>query len=311
MTLVRTVKNALLSLFLVGCLPTSALAQTHVVTLPIVADNSSHPILNEAYDSGLQSRLEAEIKSRPKWQQLVHQKRLSISLVDITDISNPLYAELNGENTVYAASLPKIGILLAAFQKIQTGEIEDTPDLRSDLTQMIRVSSNVSATKVVDALGGLDAVNEVLKDPRYDLYDQANGGGIWVGKRYAKTGPRIGDPIKGISHAASSYQVSRFYYLLATGRLVSPEASKAMLEILCAPGINHKFVASLRDVVDANEMFRKSGSWRDYHSDSVLVWDGEGRRYILVGLVQSSDGGEILKELVHVAEKLVRSSHDK
>jgi len=57
-------------------------------------------------------------------------------------------------------------------------------------------------------------------------------------------------------------------------------------------------------------MFRKSGSWRDYHSDSVLVWDGDGRRYILVGLIQSRDGGEILKKLVPVAEKLVRTSHD-
>ena len=176
---------------------------------------------------------------------------------------------------------------------------------------MIRVSSNVSATKVIDELGGLDAVNTVLKDPRYQLYDEENGGGLWVGKRFAKTGARIGDPMKDISHAASSYQVSRFYYLLATGRLVSPEASKDMLDILCQPGIDHKFVASLSRLVNPSQIFRKSGSWRNYHSDSVLVWDDDGRRYILVGLVVSPEGGKILRNLVPVAERVLRASHEK
>ena len=79
---------------------------------------------------------------------------------------------------------------------------------------MIRVSSNVAATKMIDAAGGLDAVNTVLKNPAYKLYDPAHGGGLWVGKRYAKKGRRIGDPLYGISHAASTMQVARFYYLL-------------------------------------------------------------------------------------------------
>jgi len=308
--IIRTVNLAVIALTLLVGSSVAVRGQTHSITLPVIAENSTYPDLKTVVDSDLQSRLEAEIKLHPKWQELVAQKKMSVSLVDISDIANPSYAGLNGENTLYAASLPKIGILLAAFQKIHDGEIEDTEELRSDLTKMVRVSSNVSATNVVDALGGLKVINDVLKNPAYGLYDETNGGGIWVGKRYAKRGPRIGDPLKGISHAANSYQVARFYYLLATGRLVSPESSKDMLQILCEPGINHKFVASLNGRVGGTEMFRKSGSWRDFHSDSVLVWDGEDRRYILVGLVQSPDGGEILTELVPVAEKIVRDSHE-
>ena len=271
MTFSRSVKIALMSVSFVGISVLPVLAQTHSADLPILSETSTYNVLEEKSDSKLQARLETEINQRPKWKQLVEEKKMSVSLVDISNITNPSYAALNGEHTLYAASLPKIGILLAAFQKIHDGDIVDTPRLRDDLTQMIRVSSNVSATKVIDELGGLDAVNTVLKDPRYQLYDEENGGGLWVGKRFAKTGARIGDPMKDISHAASSYQVSRFYYLLATGRLVSPEASKDMLDILCQPGIDHKFVASLSRLVNPSQIFRKSGSWRNYHSDSVLV----------------------------------------
>lgn len=308
--LTYSIKVAFISLSAAGYLSAPVWAQqAHSPSLPIITENAVNPDFSELRDSTLQSRLEAEINLRSDWKQLIAQKKMSVSLVDITDIENPSYAALNGETTLYAASLPKIGILLAAFQQFHDGDIDDTPELRADLTRMIRVSSNVSATKVVDALGGLDAVNKVLKDPRYSLYDAQNDGGIWVGKRYAKTGPRIGDPLKGISHAASSHQTSRFYYLLATGQLVSPEASKGMLEILCEPGINHKFVASLSGLVDETEMFRKSGSWRNYHADSVLVWD-DNRRYILVGLVQSPKGGKILKNLVPVAENVLGTSHE-
>ena len=53
------------------------------------------------------------------------------------------------------------------------------------------------------------------------------------------------DPLRGLIHGATVTQVCRFYYLMATGRLISPERSRQMLEYLNAPGIHHKFVHSL------------------------------------------------------------------
>ena len=274
-------------------------------SLPVINElNTYVPVYNRR-DPALQEKLTQEINARPEWKKLVKQKRMSVALVDLTDINVPKYAAINGENTVYAASLPKIAILLAAFQQIHDGTLEDTPELRADLKAMIQVSSNSAATRMIDAVGGLDAVNAVLVNPDYKLYDPAHGGGLWVGKRYAKTGRRVGDPMKGISHAGSAMQVARFYYLLSTGRLVSEQASRDMLEIMCDPGINHKFVATLKDTVEGDEMFRKSGSWRTYHADSALVWADDGRRYILVGLVQSPQGGTILKNLLPVAEDIL------
>ena len=299
-------KKFIFSVVFAFLMPVDATAQISQ-DLPVVSTETYKPVY-EQRDAELQKRLDAEIASHPKWKKLSKQGKMSIALVDISDPSAPLYSAVNGENTMYAASMPKIAILLAVFQHIHDGTLQDTPELRADLSAMIKVSSNAAATRMIMAVGGLDEVNAVLKDPRYALYDESRGGGLWVGKRYAKTGPRIGDPMKGISHAASTMQVARFYYLLATGRLVSPEASRDMLDIMNEPGINHKFVSSLNENVDGSDIFRKSGSWRSFHADSALVWDEDWRRYIIVCIVESSGGGSMLHNLIPVAENILRPS---
>ena len=133
-----------------------------------------------------------------------------------------------------------------------------------------------------------------------------NGGGLWVGKRYGKTGKRIPDPISGISHCASATQVCRFYYLLASGKIINAERSRQMLNDLSAPGVNHKFVKELESHVPLDRIYRKSGTWKTYHSDSVLVWGEEWRRYILVAIVESSRGEQILRDLVPIVENLLK-----
>jgi beta-lactamase class A len=54
-------------------------------------------------------------------------------------------------------------------------------------------------------------------------------------------------------------------------------------------------------------VFRKSGSWRQWHSDSVLVQGPVWRNYILVGLVESPDGENILRALLPAVETLLHS----
>lgn len=293
------------------CLGVVALAQSPSPSLPVVSESTQYSPIYDQRDKILQAKLAAEIAARPQWKQLVARKKMSVALVDISDPSKPLYAALNGEQTMYAASMPKIAILLAVFQQLHDGKLKDSEQLRSEMEAMIKVSSNTAATKMIDTVGGLDAVNAVLTNPRYGLYDKAHGGGLWVGKRYAKTGRRVGDPLNGISHAASAMQVARFYYLLATGRLVSEEASRDMLAIMSKPGINHKFVASLNANVDGSDIYRKSGSWRTFHADSALVWADDWRHYILVGIVEAAEGGQILKDLVPAAETALRSQREK
>ena len=221
---------------------------------------------------------------------------LSVSLVDVTDDQRPVLAEVNGDRMFYAASLPKIAILLGAFEKAAAGQLELDAAAIGQLRAMIRQSSNTAASSML-ARVGTDYLAGVLQSDRYRLYDAARNGGLWVGKPYAGGSATRRDPLHQLSHAATAYQVARFYYLLETGQLVSPAASRAMKEIMGSPAIHHKFVAGLESRHPDAKLFRKSGTWRNFHSDSAIVERG-GRRYIAVALSDDARGGDWLKSLI-------------
>ncbi len=268
------------------------------------ADSQWHP-LYDLVDSELQSQLEAQISAHPEWQNLVRRKKLAVGVVDL-GAESPRYARVNGNQMMYAASLPKIAILLSAYVSFEDGSLEETPEMHKTLQDMIRVSSNSAATRALDAVG-MRKVEAVMRDPQFGFYDEARGGGLWVGKRYASEGVRRGDPLFNVSHGATVTQVARFYYLLANGRLINKRRSEQMLADLSDPGIHHKFVAELERRAPLAQIFRKSGSWRQWHADSVLVQGPEWRNYILVGLVESENGEAILRELLPTIETMLHA----
>jgi beta-lactamase class A len=97
--------------------------------------------------------------------------------------------------------------------------------------------------------------------------------------------------------------VARFFLLLEQGRLVSPEYSAEMKEILSKPGIPHKFVKGLQDKPD-HAVFRKSGTWHDWHSDAALI-EHNGKKYIAVALMKDPRGGEIFPRLIQEMDSLI------
>jgi beta-lactamase class A len=275
-----------------------------VYTLPIQLESNSVKPLRSLIDPGFQKDLEKTLNSNAKWKRLIKQKKLAVGVVDLSDPYSARYARINGNVMMYAASLPKIAILLATMDAIDKGEIDDTPKIRGKMRLMMSRSSNTASTELMDMLGH-DKIANTLMDPKYDLYDEDYGGGLWVGKRYAKTGERHPDPLMGISHGATVTQVCRYYYLLAYGMLINYERSKEMLALMSDPELHHKFVAKLEQIAPRAKLYRKSGTWKNFHSDSVLVW-GPERRYILVALSEDTHGGRILQELVVAVDKMLK-----
>ncbi|MGB1313307.1 MAG: serine hydrolase [Bizionia paragorgiae] len=260
----------------------------------------------ELQDSSLQDILNTEINSNAQWRRLVDSKKMSIGIVDLSDASNIRYAGINDENMMYAASLPKIAILLAAMDAIDKGELKDTKEVRNDLRLMISKSNNQASTRMIDRLG-YEKIEAVLRAPETKLYDENVGGGLWVGKRYAASGKRHPEPLKGLSHAATTKQVCSFYYQLAMGNLVNTKRSKEMLEIMKDPALHHKFVNTLDRIAPTAKVYRKSGSWKNFHSDSALVW-GPNRKYIIVALIDDSYGEQIMRNLVEPLDKVLKKS---
>ncbi len=273
--------------------------------IPIEVSEEIKPI-KELYSQQLQHILEAEICSNPKWNSLVIKEKMSIGIVDLSEVEDVKYAGLNDDFMMYAASLPKIAILLTAMDAIENKELKDSEEVQKDLRLMISKSNNQASTRMIDRLG-YEKIERVLRGPKNKLYDEEVGGGLWVGKRYASGGKRYPEPLKGLSHAATTRQVCSFYYQLVMGNLVSTERSRQMLEIMKNPALHHKFVNTLDKIAPNADLYRKSGSWKNYHSDSVLVW-GPKRKYIIVALIEDSYGEQIIRDLVIPLEKVLKKS---
>jgi beta-lactamase class A len=228
----------------------------------------------------------------------------AVGLLDLSG-PKPRLAMLNPDRETYAASVPKIGILLGYFalkpEASQPGKLD--PTVRHELGEMIKVSSNEMAAKYSHELG-LKNIQKVLDE--YHFYDKDHGGGIWVGKHYGKDAERHGSPVGDNSHAATVRQLLRYYLLLEQGKLVSPAASKVMREIFESPDIEHsdnKFVKGLKGR-EGLRIIRKSGTWENWLHDTVVV-AGPGRHYVLVALTEHPKGDEYLEALAPAVDDVV------
>jgi len=268
---------------------------TLLATAPAFADAlDGYPSLWESSDPGLQSKLDKTLKNLGL-DSAVRNGKLGVALVDITDLDEPRVASVNGDEMIYAASLPKIAILLGAFVEIERGKMQLDEDTRASLTRMIRNSSNADATAMLNRVGKKRLL-EILQSEDYLLYDPQVNGGLWVGKEYGKSAAYKRDPLHNLSHGATALQAARFYYLLETGQLVNAKLTAEMKEMLGNPGIHHKFVKGLEDHPEA-KIYRKSGSWNKWHADSAIV-ESEGRKYILVALAENPEGGRWLSNMI-------------
>jgi len=253
-------------------------------------------------DPFLQQGLEKRVASLGL-DKAVKRGKLEIALLDITDVDHPRIAALNGNEMVYAASMPKIAILFGAFVKIERGEMALNDENRELLTKMIRYSSNAAATEMLNRVGK-EYLAELLQDPRYQLYCESMNGGLWVGKEYGRGVAWKRDPLHHLSHGATAIQAARLYYLLESGKLIRPDLAREMKAILGKPGINHKFVKGLKKAAPEAVIYRKSGSWKQYHADSAIV-EHNGRRYIAVALAQDPRGGQWLSKLIVAMDELI------
>jgi beta-lactamase class A len=223
----------------------------------------------------------------------------------VLDLRKNRVAMIRPDQCEYAASVAKIGILLACFALRPEAAANLDSKTRHQLGLMIKASSNEMAAKFSHKLG-LKNIQEVLNT--LGFYDADQGGGIWVGKHYGEERERYGDPIGDHSHAATVRQVLHYFLALEKGRLVSPAASNRMREIFLSPEIPHdqiKFVKGLegRDV----EIIRKWGSWEDWLHDAAVV-KGPGRHYILVALTHHPKGDDYLVQLARAVDDLLRAA---
>ena len=249
-------------------------------------------------DAGLQAKLEAiDATLRAQFGMSVEQ-----TAVGVLDFKTLRLAMVRPDQIDYAASVPKIAILLAYFQTHPEAATNLDAQTRRELGRMIKVSDNEMAAKYSQQIG-LKKIQQVLDS--YHFYDAAHGGGLWVGKHYGKGDERYGDPIANHSHAATVRQLLRYYLLLEQRKLVSTEASRTMREIFASPDIAHlddRFVKGLdgRNV----HILRKAGWWENWFHDTAIV-EGGGRHYCVVAMTHHPRGDDYLVQLIREVDELL------
>ena len=258
-------------------------------------------------DPALQARLQRSLDGLGL-ESLIAEHKLSISLIDLSVPDEEHYAGINDRQMMYAASIPKLGILLGAFQAIHDGILGRTAAVDAAVMRMIRQSSNADASRMIQLLG-YDFISRTLASARYRLYDPAAEGGLWIGKSYGPSGLRSHvefwhpEPISGEWHAANSLQLARFFWLLSRGDLVGKRYSDSMKRILSQSDGPEYFAPRLR-TEGVRFIYRKSGAFGDTFCDAALV-EHQHKRYVAAAMVNHASGPFILPRLIRELHRLI------
>ena len=118
----------------------SALAQTQAAAK--TATRSLQSLVDEAARKTLEKFADKKLE----------EKQLSITLIDLRNSAHPQQASFRGNERIYPASVVKLFYLAAAHRWLEDKKIEDTPELRRALKDMIVDSSNQATQYVVDVI---------------------------------------------------------------------------------------------------------------------------------------------------------------
>jgi beta-lactamase class A len=104
------------------------------------------PSLQSLVDEAAQKTLEKFAEKK------LQENQLSITLIDLRDPAHPAQASFRGNERIYPASVVKLFYLAAAHRWLENKKIEDTPELRRAVKDMIVDSSNEATQYVVDVI---------------------------------------------------------------------------------------------------------------------------------------------------------------
>ena len=129
-------------------------AQTNPPTVPQL-----QALVNSAVQAALQQFADRKLQSN----------QIAVTLVDLRDPAKPLQAAYRGDAPIYPASVVKLFYLAAAHRWLEDSKLEDTPELRRALRDMIVDSSNEATHYIVDLLTGTTSGPE-LPDAEIDAW---------------------------------------------------------------------------------------------------------------------------------------------
>lgn len=238
--------------------------------------------------------------------QKLEPTQLSITLIDLRDAAHPVQASFRGNERIYPASVVKLFYLVAAHRWLEDKKIDDTPELRRALKDMIVDSSNEATQYVVDVITHTTAGYELPPAEMAEWQHQRNAVNRYFsslgysninvnqktfcedayGRERASRGPN-GENRNKLTTDATARLLSE----IVTGKAVTAARSAQMMELLRrdysgeskdADDQGHGFTGIALRGMPGIRMWSKAGWTSTTRHDAAYLELPDGSKFILV-----------------------------
>ena len=261
--------------------------------------------------SGPQSELQTLVNeaARTTLEKFAAQKlvdsQLSITLIDLRYPQHPVTASYRGNERIYPASVVKMFYLAATHRWLEDKKIEETPELRRAVKDMIVDSSNEATQYVLDVLthttGGFELSPKEMEEWQYKRnavnryftglgYTNINVNQKTFcedayGREQVSRGPNGENRNKLTTDATA-----RLLMEIATGKAVTPERSRQMMELMkrdytnktAGDGQANNFTGIALTGIEGARLWSKAGWTSTTRHDAAYIELPDGGKFVLV-----------------------------
>jgi len=248
--------------------------------------------------------------------------QLAITFVDLSDGAKPTWASVRGGDQIYPASVIKLFYLAAAHRWMEDGKLKDTEELRRALRDMIVDSLNEATGYIVDLLTDTTSGPELPPDEMEQWYAKRNAvnryftslgyQNINVNRKPWCEGP-YGREIQSVKLHTPNHRnwlttdaTARLLTEIVTGRAVTPERSRQMMELLQRrpfdPNAERQSLEYTGGALpNGAKLWSKAGWTSETRHDAAYVELPTGERFVLVVFtVGHANDKEIIPAVVKV-----------
>ena len=304
------------------------LISSHSITAAPIAESSD---LQRVLDAAVARTLEQFAAKGLKSNQL------AVTVVDLKEPKRPVRASYRGEVQIYPASVVKLFYLAATHRWLEDGKLQDTPELRRAMSDMIVESYNEATHYIIDLLTDTTSGPELSEAEIDRWFDKRNA----VNRYFSSIGytninankkPWCEGPYGRESQAIRKHKpnrnmlttdaTARLLTEIATGEAVTAKRSAKMLELMkrdpfkkieegSEPDQGNAFTGlALRDRPGA-KLWSKAGWTSQTRHDAAYIELPNGARVVLVTFTtdHASERGiieSVARQMVEHFEKAPR-----
>jgi hypothetical protein len=237
---------------------------------------------------------------------------VSITLIDLTGPAGPVQASFRGNERTYPASVSKLFYLLAVHRWLEDKKIEETPELRRAMRDMIVVSSNEATQYIVDVItqttGGYELPPQEMAEWQYKrnavnrYFTSLGYTNINVNQKtfcedaYGRESVSRGKQGEN-RNMLTTDATARLMMEIVTGKAVTPQRSAMMMDLLkrdhatkSADSQAHDFTAPALAEIKTAGLWSKAGWTSTTRHDAAYVELPSGVKFVLVTFTTNHSG---------------------